>query len=97
VHVYDSVQHKIYFAFPLKETGNGLQYIDFTPVSIIESRSIYESYANSVNPGGVATDLRCAYSIVSSPLLASTENLGFTRVQTTAYSHVSTGDMLNKL
>jgi hypothetical protein len=97
VHVYDSVQHKISFAFPLKETGNGLQYIDFTPVSIVESRSIYESYANSINPGGVATDLRCAYFMVSLPLLARTENPGLTRVQTTAYSHIFAGDMPNKL
>src|SRR6202034_4254069 len=36
VQVYDSVQHKISFAFRLKETGNGLQYIDLTPVSVVE-------------------------------------------------------------
>jgi hypothetical protein len=97
VQVYDSVQHKISFAFRLKETGNGLQYIDLNPVSIVESRSVDESYANPVNPGGVATNLRCAYFMVSSPLLASMENPELTRVQTTTYSHVFTGDMLNKL
>ena len=97
MHVYDSVQHKISFAFRLKETGNGLQYIDFTPVSIVESGSIDESYASPVNPGGVATNLRCAYYMVSSPLLVGMENLGLTRVQTTAYSHLFTGDMLDKL